>query len=108
MSLFQVISEPSRRLLLDALLAGPRSVNELVATVNLSQPVVSKHLRVLRDAGLVEVTPDGQRRLYSINAQPLVDLDAWLMPYRRFWANRLDALETYLEETDEDVKEDSL
>jgi DNA-binding transcriptional ArsR family regulator len=96
MSAFAVISEASRRRLLDLLLDGPKPVSTLVADIGMSQPVVSKHLRVLRDAGLVSVTPDGQRRLYSINSQPLAEVDEWLEPYRRFWSEKLDALEQHL------------
>ena len=93
-----VLSEPSRRRLLDTLLDGAKPVNVLVESIGMSQPVVSKHLRILRDAGFVSVQPDGQRRLYSINAQPLSELDAWLHPYRKLWSERLDALERHLDE----------
>ena len=99
MSLFNVLAEPSRRRLLDELLRGPQPVNSLVKASGMSQPVVSKHLKIMRDAGLVNVTPDGQRRLYSINAAPLAELDAWLTPYREYWADRLDALERHLDNT---------
>ena len=98
MNPFNVISDPGRRRLLDSLIDGPLPVNALVEAVGMSQPVVSKHLRILRDAGLVTVTPDGQRRLYSLSAEPLVELDAWLEPYRRFWSEQLDALERHLDE----------
>lgn len=97
MTAFAVLAEPNRRRLLDALVDGPKPVNELVAAIGMSQPVVSKHLRVLRDAGLVNVQPDGQRRLYSINARPLAELDQWLQQYRHFWADRLDALALHLD-----------
>lgn len=93
---FQVLAEPSRRVLLEALLGGEAPVNTLVAFSGLSQPVVSKHLRILREAGLVRVRPEGQRRLYSLRAEPLQGLDEWLEPYRRFWSERLDALEAHL------------
>ena len=99
MNPFNVLAEPNRRHLLDALLHGPMPVNELVEAMGMSQPVVSKHLRVLRDAGFVNVQPDGQRRLYSINAEPMKEMDSWLAPYRQFWADRLDALERHLEQT---------
>jgi DNA-binding transcriptional ArsR family regulator len=95
-SAFNVLSEPSRRGLLDALREGAKPVNELVETVGMSQPVVSKHLRILREAGLVTVKPEGQRRLYRLNPQPLLEMDAWLEPYRRFWSDRLDALDEHL------------
>ncbi len=96
-SLFNVLSDATRRTLLDALLSGPKAVNDLVAEAGASQPVVSKQLRILREADLVRVQRDGQRRLYSINAQPLQQMDAWLQPYRQLWANRLDALEAHLD-----------
>ena len=98
MSPFAVLSEPNRRFLLDSLLDGAKPVNSLVEIIGMSQPVVSKHLRILRDAGLVKVEPDGQRRLYSINAEPLAELDAWLQPYRKFWSQKLTALERHLDE----------
>jgi DNA-binding transcriptional ArsR family regulator len=97
---FDVLAEPSRRDILDLLRDGERSVGELVDRLSLSQPGVSKHLRVLRDAGLVEVRPAGQRRMYELRAEPLAEVDAWLSPYRRFWASRLDALERHLDEED--------
>lgn len=95
---FGVLAEPSRRDILDLLRDGERSVGELVERLSLSQPGVSKHLRVLREAGLVEVRPDGQRRMYELRAEPLAEIDAWLGPYRRFWSSRLDALERHLDE----------
>jgi DNA-binding transcriptional ArsR family regulator len=98
MNAFAVLAEPNRRLILDSLLNGAQPVNALVDQCRMSQPVVSKHLRVLRDAGLVVVKPDGQRRLYSINPAPLAELEAWLEPYRRFWSDNLDALEQHLDE----------
>ncbi|HEY3095315.1 MAG TPA: metalloregulator ArsR/SmtB family transcription factor [Acidimicrobiia bacterium] len=97
---FDVLAEPSRRDILDLLREGERSVGELVDHLALSQPGVSKHLRVLRDAGLVVVRPDGQRRMYELRAEPLAEVDAWLGPYRRLWAKRLDALERHLDEED--------
>lgn len=93
---FQVLAEPSRRVLLEALLGGEAPVKKLVDVSGLSQPVVSKHLKILRDAGLVRVRPEGQRRLYSLKAEPLKELDQWLEPYREYWTNRLDALEAHL------------
>jgi DNA-binding transcriptional ArsR family regulator len=95
---FAALAEPSRREILDLLREGERPVGELVGRLGLSQPGVSKHLRVLREAGLVEVRPDGRRRLYGLRAAPLAELDAWLAPYRRHWSGRLDALERHLEE----------
>jgi len=94
---FDVLAEPSRRRILDLLLERPRSVGELVAGVGLSQPGTSKHLRVLRDAGLVAVRKDAQRRWYELRHEPLAEVDAWLEPYRRLWASRLDALERHLD-----------
>ncbi len=95
-SVLEVIAEPTRRRILDAVRDGERSVGELVAQVGMHQPGVSRHLRVLREAGLVEVRSDAQRRLYRLRAEPLRDLDAWLEPYRAHWAGRLDALERHL------------
>jgi DNA-binding transcriptional ArsR family regulator len=94
---FAVLAEPTRRDILDLLRDGERPVGELVDRLRLSQPAVSKHLRVLRDAGLVEVRPDAQRRLYRIRAEPLAAMDEWLAPYRRLWTRSLDKLEKHLE-----------
>ena len=95
---FEVLAEPTRRRFLDLLRERERPVGELVEHLALSQPGVSKHLRVLREAGLVEVRHDAQRRLYGLRVEPLVEVDEWLEPYRRFWASRLDALERHLDE----------
>ena len=95
--MFTVLAEPNRRLLLDSLRPQPHTVTELVDALGLSQPAVSKHLRILRDAGLVTIRPDGQRRWYEINAAPLAEVDEWLEPYRRLWAERLDQLERHLD-----------
>lgn len=97
---FAVLAEPSRRRILDLLRDGERSVGDLVENLSLSQPGVSKHLHVLRDAGLVEVRVDAQRRLYQLRPEPLAELDAWLDPYRHFWSGRLDALEAHLDRKD--------
>jgi DNA-binding transcriptional ArsR family regulator len=97
-SAYAALAEPSRRRILDLLRGGERSVGELVGPLNLSQPGVSKHLRVLREAGLVEVRPDGRQRWYRLRAQPLAEVDEWLEPYREHWSGRLDALERHLEE----------
>jgi DNA-binding transcriptional ArsR family regulator len=94
---FEVLAEPTRRHILDLLREQPRAVGDLVDAVGLSQPGTSKHLRVLRDAGLVDVRKDAQRRVYSVRIEPLAELDAWLEPYRRLWAGRLDALERQLD-----------
>jgi DNA-binding transcriptional ArsR family regulator len=98
MTAYAALAEPHRRQILDLLRGGERSVNELVARLKLSQPGVSKHLRVLRDAGLVKVRPEGRRRWYGLRPQPLAEVDEWLEPYREFWSTRLDALERHLEE----------
>jgi DNA-binding transcriptional ArsR family regulator len=98
MTAFAVLADPSRRLILDLLRDRPRPVGELVERLRISQPGVSKHLRVLREAGLVKVRADGRRRLYGLHAAPLAEVDAWLAPYRRHWSERLDALERHLEE----------
>jgi DNA-binding transcriptional ArsR family regulator len=95
---FEVLAEPTRRRILDLLRDRERPVGELVEHLALSQPGVSKHLRVLREAGLVEVRHEAQRRLYGLRVEPLVEVDEWLEPYRRFWASRLDALERDLDE----------
>jgi DNA-binding transcriptional ArsR family regulator len=99
---FEVLTDANRRRILDLLRERERSVGELVGELGISQPGVSKHLRVLREAGLVEVRVDAQRRLYALRAEPLAEVDAWLTPYRAFWAGRLDALERHLDETDEE------
>ena len=96
-STFDVLAEPHRRRILDLLRAGDRSVNELVGELPLAQPSVSKHLKVLREAGLVSVHPDAQRRLYRLRPGPLLEIDEWLGPYRRMWAGSLDALERTLD-----------
>jgi DNA-binding transcriptional ArsR family regulator len=101
MTAYVAVAEPSRRQILDLLRSGERSVNELVERVRLSQPGVSKHLKMLREAGLVDVRPEGRRRLYTLRAQPLAEVDAWLEPYRAHWEGRLDALERHLEENPE-------
>ena len=93
----EVLAEPSRRRILDVLRSGEQPVHVLVERVALSQPAVSKHLRVLREAGLVSVRADGQRRLYRVRTEPLVELDEWLEPYRRMWNASLDQLEEHLD-----------
>ncbi len=97
MTIFEVLAEPRRREILDLLCEGERTVGEIVARVRISQPGVSKHLRVLREAGLVDSRTDAQRRVYAVRAEPLAEVAAWLEPYRRLWAGRLDALERHLE-----------
>jgi DNA-binding transcriptional ArsR family regulator len=95
---FEVLAEPNRRRILDLLRTDERPVSELVAELAISQPAVSKHLRVLRDAGLVDVRTDAQRRMYRVRTDPLRAIDDWLEPYRQLWAARLDDLERHLDE----------
>jgi DNA-binding transcriptional ArsR family regulator len=95
---FAVVAEPTRRRILDALRRGDRSVGELVDALAVRQPTVSKHLKVLRDAGFVSVRPAAQQRLYRLEAQRLQELDAWLQPYRLLWTQALDALEAHLDQ----------
>jgi DNA-binding transcriptional ArsR family regulator len=93
----EVIAEPSRRRILDALSGGEQPVQALVERLAMSQPAVSKHLRVLRDAGLVAVRADGQRRIYRVRPEPLMELDEWLEPYRQMWRESLDRLAEQLD-----------
>ena len=92
-----MLAEPSRRRILDQLLDRPRTVGDLVAALNVSQPSVSKHLRVLRDAGVVEARKDAQRRVYELRPDALAEVLAWVEPYRELWSGRLDALEQHLD-----------
>jgi DNA-binding transcriptional ArsR family regulator len=101
MSVFEVLAEPHRRRILDLLGASESSVGELVERLELSQPAVSKHLRILREAGLVEVRVDAQRRLYRLRPEPLRAIDEWLAPYRLMWGTRLDDLERHLDAIDD-------
>ncbi len=96
-SSFAIVAEPNRRAILDLLLASERSVGEIERELRLSQPSVSKHLRVLREAGFVESRVEAQRRLYRLRPEPLMELDAWLTPYRHFWSKHVDALERHLD-----------
>src|SRR5579875_3251801 len=93
---FTLLADPGRRQILSALLEGDRAAGELAALLPISQPAVSKHLRLLREAGMVRVTPDAQRRLYSLAPEALTDIEAYLAPFRTFWTERLDALESHL------------
>jgi DNA-binding transcriptional ArsR family regulator len=97
MSPFEAIAEPNRRRLLELLREGEQPAGDLVEALGLSQPGVSKHLKLLREAGLVSMRPDGQRRLYRLEPANLAALDSWLQPFRGFWADRLDALDRHLE-----------
>jgi DNA-binding transcriptional ArsR family regulator len=99
---FEVLAEPHRRRILDLLLDDERAVGELVDELGLSQPLVSKHLKVLRDAGLVEARVDGQRRVYRLQAEPLREIEEWLMPYRAAWRGRLRNLERHLDEMEDE------
>jgi DNA-binding transcriptional ArsR family regulator len=94
---FEVLAEPNRRHILDLLRVAERPVGDLVDQLTVSQPAVSKHLRVLRDAGLVEVRSDAQRRIYRVRTEPLRAIDEWLEPYRQLWRTRLDELERHLD-----------
>jgi DNA-binding transcriptional ArsR family regulator len=96
-STFEVLAEPNRRRILDLLQKSDRPVGDLVERLDLSQPAVSKHLRILREAGLVDVRADAQRRMYRVRPEPLRALDEWLAPYRRMWAVSLDDLERHLD-----------
>ncbi|HKT00673.1 MAG TPA: metalloregulator ArsR/SmtB family transcription factor [Rugosimonospora sp.] len=98
--IFEVLAEPNRRRILDALREAEQPVGELVQRLGLSQPSVSKHLRVLREAGLVTVRVDAQRRCYRVRPEPLAELDGWLAPYRRLWGAHLDALSEHLDRMD--------
>jgi DNA-binding transcriptional ArsR family regulator len=101
-STFEVLAEPRRREILDLLRDGERLVGDLVDRLSLAQPTVSKHLKVLRSAGLVEVRQDAQRRWYRLRPAPLAEIDTWLAPYRRMWTDSLDALERHLETMDDE------
>ena len=94
---FRAVSDPTRRQMLELLGARDRTVTELAEPFAITQPAVSQHLRVLREAGLVQVRPEAQRRWYALRPEPLEELDAWLAPYRRLWTERLDALERHLD-----------
>lgn len=98
--MFEIIAEPNRRAILSLLVSSQRSVGEIERQLGMPQPTVSKHLRVLRDAGFVESTVDAQRRLYRLKPEPLQEIDAWLAPFRRFWSAHVDALERHLDRMD--------
>jgi DNA-binding transcriptional ArsR family regulator len=99
-SVFEIIAEPNRRAILSLLVSSQQSVGEIERQLRMPQPTVSKHLRVLRDAGFVESTVDAQRRLYRLKPEPLQELDAWLDRFRRFWSDQVDALERHLDRMD--------
>ena len=96
-SVFEIIAEPNRRAILSLLVSSQQSVGEIERQLRMPQPAVSKHLRVLREAGFVESTVDAQRRLYRLKPEPLQEIDAWLVPFRRFWSKHVDALERHLD-----------
>jgi DNA-binding transcriptional ArsR family regulator len=100
-SVFEIIAEPNRRAILGLLASSQRSVGEIERRLRMPQPTVSKHLRVLREAGFVEATVDAQRRLYRLKPEPLEEIDEWLAPFRRFWSTHLDALERHLDRMDQ-------
>ena len=101
-SVFEIIAEPNRRAILSLLVSSQQSVGEIERQLRMPQPTVSKHLRVLREAGFVESTVDAQRRLYRLKPEPFQEVDAWLAPFRRFWSAHVDALERHLDRMDND------
>jgi len=102
-SVFEIIAEPNRRAILSLLVLSQQSVGEIERQLRMPQPAVSKHLRVLREAGFVEATVDAQRRLYRLKPEPLQELDAWLAQFRRFWSAHVDALERHLDRMDTSI-----
>ncbi|HSQ59435.1 MAG TPA: metalloregulator ArsR/SmtB family transcription factor [Acidobacteriota bacterium] len=100
---FTALAEPNRLRIVELLRSGPRPVGEIGRRLRLRQPQASKHLRILKEAGLVAVRPEAQRRLYELRADRLLEIDAWLEPYRRYWNARLDALERHLETMDREA-----
>jgi DNA-binding transcriptional ArsR family regulator len=104
-SVFEIIAEPNRRAILSLLIPSEHSVGEIERQLRMTQPTVSKHLRVLREAGFVESTVDAQRRLYRLKPEPFQELDSWLAQFRRFWSAHVDALEHYLDRMDQDRTE---
>ena len=106
MTIFEALVDPTRRRILDLLRDRPRLVGELVDTLEMSQPGISKHLRVLREAGLVNVRQDAQRRWYELRPEPLIELDSWLSSYRHLWNERMDRLDQYMQNLQQEAKED--
>ena len=100
-SVFEIIAEPNRRAILSLLISSEQTVGAIERQLGMPQPTVSKHLKVLRDAGFVESTVDAQRRVYRLKPEPLQEVDEWLAPFRRFWSAHVDALERYLDRMDE-------
>ena len=103
-SVFEIIAEPNRRAILSLLVASRQSVGEIERKLRMPQPTVSKHLRVLREAGFVESRVDAQRRLYRLRPEPLQEVDAWLAPFRRFWSAHVDALERHLDRMEQSTR----
>jgi len=103
-SVFAILAEPNRRAILGLLVSSHRSVGQIERQLRMPQPTVSKHLRVLREAGFVESTVDAQRRLYRLKPEPLQEVDAWLAPFRRFWSAHVDALERHLDRMDQSTR----
>ena len=103
-SVFEIIAEPNRRAILGLLVSSEQSVGEIERQLRMTQPTVSKHLRVLREAGFVESTVDAQRRLYRLRPEPLREVDAWLAPFRRFWSAHVDALERHLDRMEQSAR----
>jgi DNA-binding transcriptional ArsR family regulator len=106
-SVFEIIAEPNRRAILGLLVSSQQSVGEIERQLRMSQPTVSKHLRVLREAGFVESTVDAQRRLYRLKPEPFQEMDAWLSQFRRFWSAHVDALERYLDRMRQSIEDQS-
>ena len=103
-TVFDIIAEPNRRAILSLLASSEQSVGEIERELRMPQPTVSKHLRVLREAGFVESTVDGQRRLYRLTPEPLHEVEAWLAPFRRFWSAHVDALERHLDRMEQSTR----
>jgi DNA-binding transcriptional ArsR family regulator len=104
LAILSALAEPNRFRIVELLQAGPQPVGDIAISLGLRQPQTSKHLSILKEAGLVTATPDAQRRLYELTPEALMELDQWLEPYRRFWERRLDALERRLEEMDDPIQ----
>ena len=103
-SVFEIIAEPNRRAILSLLISSEQSVGDIERQLSMSQPAVSKHLRVLREAGVVEATVDAQRRVYRLKAEQLKEIDEWLAPFRQLWSTHVDALERHLDQMPQSTK----
>lgn len=103
-SVFEIVAEPNRRAILSLLVSSEQSVGEIEIHLGMSQPAVSKHLRVLRETGFVEATVDAQRRVYRLKPEAFQELDAWLAPFRQFWSGHVDALERHLDRMDRSTR----